>query len=396
MIELAESRFHDLVQEDRVHGSIYYDEAVFELEMERIFEQEWVFLGLESEVSRPGDFISTFIGRTPVIVARDKENDDINVMLNRCRHRAAAVCVEEKGNATFFRCPFHGWTYNNRGRLVGVPHKKGYGPSVRLDELSLDRAPRFASYRGFMFASLGSTGSSLEEHLGEMRSILDTFVDQSPVGEVEVRAKQKYRFRGNWKWELENTVDGYHVESLHSTFVEYLKRTANSDISSQYAMSSPVRVMAMGRGHAAIHLNPAEGVAKEAYDDLLGFPYTAVVFPNLTCVGVSIRYHRPIAPMLTETTLLATALKGVPESVNAQRMRSFELMDGRAGIITPDDGAIYDRQAMGLAARKNEWLLLARGLETESRDEERGVVTGDVTSECAIRGIHQWCKAILA
>ena len=80
-----------LVQPDRVHGSVYTDPAIFELEMERVFGRAWVFLAHESQVAEPGDFFTTHLGRQPVIICRDKEGA-IRVFFNRCTHRGAIVC----------------------------------------------------------------------------------------------------------------------------------------------------------------------------------------------------------------------------------------------------------------------------------------------------------------
>ena len=80
-----------LVQPGRVHGSIYTDPAIFELEMERVFGRAWVFLAHESQVAEPGDFFTTRLGRHPVIVCRDKDGA-IRVFFNRCTHRGTIVC----------------------------------------------------------------------------------------------------------------------------------------------------------------------------------------------------------------------------------------------------------------------------------------------------------------
>ena len=79
-----------LIQPDRVHRTVYSDPAIFDLEMERIFGRAWLVLGHESQVAAPGDYFTTRIGREPVIVARDADDEDtIHVLYNRCRHRGA-------------------------------------------------------------------------------------------------------------------------------------------------------------------------------------------------------------------------------------------------------------------------------------------------------------------
>src|SRR5882672_4863181 len=107
---MTDAELRDLVHPNRVHRAIYTDPAIFDLEMERIFGHAWVFVGHESEVKQPHDYITTQIGREPVILTRDGEGK-IHVIANRCAHRGLAVCAAEHGNARHFRCPYHGWTY---------------------------------------------------------------------------------------------------------------------------------------------------------------------------------------------------------------------------------------------------------------------------------------------
>ena len=104
--------FDSLVQEDRVHGDVYLRPEIFELEMDAIFTRGWIYLGHTNEIPEPGDYKLSWMGRASVILTRD-ESGQAQAMFNRCRHRAATVCQAEQGNANFFRCAYHGWTYDN-------------------------------------------------------------------------------------------------------------------------------------------------------------------------------------------------------------------------------------------------------------------------------------------
>ena len=92
----------------RVHPAVYSDPELFELEMKYIFERNWNFITLESEIAKPHDFISTHIGRTPIIVTRDVRGA-IGAFINACRHKGATVCRMSAGNARYHVCPYHGW-----------------------------------------------------------------------------------------------------------------------------------------------------------------------------------------------------------------------------------------------------------------------------------------------
>ena len=133
-----------LVQDDRIHASLYTDPRVFEDEMEHIFHRGWVFVGHDSEIPAPGDYVTRQIGREPVIMVRGKDGT-VDVLVNRCMHR--------------------GWTYDLGGALLGVPYPGGY---AALDKRAhgLARPPRVSAYRGFVFASLHPDGPTLAEHLG--------------------------------------------------------------------------------------------------------------------------------------------------------------------------------------------------------------------------------------
>ena len=130
------------IEADRVHGSLYTDPDVFEQELERIWYRTWVFVGHVSEVPAPNDYVRKWIGPQPVIMTRDKQGQ-IHLLLNRCAHRANLVCDADKGNSSAFRCPYHGWTFANDGRLLGYPFNSGYGGRALKAELGLGRVPRF-------------------------------------------------------------------------------------------------------------------------------------------------------------------------------------------------------------------------------------------------------------
>lgn len=136
------------VKEGAVHGKIYTDPDIFQMEMDKIYSRTWVYVGHESEIANPGDYKTTQIGSQPGIVSRSADSQSINVLFNRCRHRAASVCQEESGNANAFRCAYHGWTYSNCGKLLGAPFQDGYGEEFKREEMGLIRVPKVDSYRG--------------------------------------------------------------------------------------------------------------------------------------------------------------------------------------------------------------------------------------------------------
>lgn len=205
-----------LVKEDRVHGRVYTDPAIFEEEMDKIFSRGWVYVGHASEIPRPGDFRCTDIGHQSVIMVRG-DDGQVRLLMNRCTHRANAVCQAERGNTSIFRCAYHGWTYRNNGDLASVTYQDRYDESLRKQDYGLREVPRIGIYRGFVFGSLSSVGITLDEHLGDkVKEQLDLFIDLSPEGELDVSAGvHKYGYRANWKLQVENSMDGYHGNFVH-------------------------------------------------------------------------------------------------------------------------------------------------------------------------------------
>ena len=106
-----------LVEPDRVHRSIYTDPTIFQLEMERIFEHTWIYVGHDSQVPDPGDYYATVIGRQPVIMVRHTDNK-VKVLYNRCAHKGAMLVGDTCGNVQQFSCGYHGWCYDTMGACV--------------------------------------------------------------------------------------------------------------------------------------------------------------------------------------------------------------------------------------------------------------------------------------
>ena len=96
--------------------------------MKHIFEGNWVYLAHESQIPNVGDYFTTYIGRQPVVISRDKEGG-LNALINACSHRGAMLCRRKTDNRTTFTCPFHGWTFNNTGKLLKV--KDSREPATR-------------------------------------------------------------------------------------------------------------------------------------------------------------------------------------------------------------------------------------------------------------------------
>jgi benzoate/toluate 1,2-dioxygenase alpha subunit len=140
----------------RCRRDIFTDPELFELEMTHIWEGNWIYLAHESQIPNNNDYITGYIGRQPIVISRDRKGE-LHAFLNACSHRGAMICRHKRGNKSTYTCPFHGWTFNNTGKLLKAkdPEGAGYPESFNKNgSHDLTKIPRFESYRGFLAASM--------------------------------------------------------------------------------------------------------------------------------------------------------------------------------------------------------------------------------------------------
>lgn len=414
------SCIHNMVRADRVHSNLYTSQEIFDAEMERIFERGWVWLAHESEVANPGDFKTTQLGRAPVIVCRDK-HDQIHVLLNRCRHRAATVCEQQHGNAKRFICPYHAWNYGLDGRLRGVPFADGYGRTLDKSQLSLARAT-VGRYQGLIFASLNPEVEPLDSFLGPAKRWIDHFMTQGAGWPMQVAGQLRFSFRGNWKIQLENTTDFYHLPFIHRSFLDAVDEQTAKAIA-RIPEQDTLQVYALGNGHAVSVFNPGKidltadcdghipphlsSLAAELGRDhppeevrriiraIDGVGFNLNIFPNLGLSGSFIRELRPLAVDRTEIRHIALTMKGGPAAANRARLRIFEKFQGPAGFGTPDDMEAWERVQRGVHAGRDMWIMLHRGLCRERVDEKTGR-SSQVSDETGMREAYAMWKRMMS
>jgi phenylpropionate dioxygenase-like ring-hydroxylating dioxygenase large terminal subunit len=419
MTEIVPRRPADLVRGDGVHREIYRDRSIFDLEMDRIFKQTWVYMAHVSEIAEPGDYLTLRVGQEPVVLARS-EDGTLRALVNRCRHRAAKVCESDGGNAKSFRCQYHGWTYRNDGELIGVPYPGRHSADVR-DRLGLLTMPRIDTYRGLIFASFNPDVPELLDHLGPgARDYIDRFLDQC-LGLPLVAHRQTHRIamRGNWKLQVENGMDGYHAGFTHRSFFDVMQRRTGASV--RYASGLPTATAhAFRNGHAAIDPETTsrkplvtristlpeaearlESVRSQVGDDkfdgyLGGLPGAGInvgIFPNLQLIGIHIRRIEPVSVDRTVVSVRPLIVDGAPDDFNWLRLRYHELFYGPAGFGQPDDFEMFDRVEAGLDDTEDSWLRFERGFGEESSGDGGDSVQGNVTDETPQRGQYRaWLR----
>ncbi len=361
-----------MMEGGRYPAGVYSDPAIYDLERERLFPRTWQYLAHESEIPRPGDYVVRRIVDDSFIVVRDGDGA-VRVLLNMCRHRGMQVCRSEAGHTSYFRCPYHAWTYDTAGTLVGVPfHADAYGGEAGLAKAThgLRAAPRTAVWRGMVFACLDPAGPDLERYLGDARFFLDFYMNQSEAG-VEVRGPQRWRIRANWKIGAENfSGDSYHTPQTHTSVVEtglfrepkahkrkeganwwagaaggttYKLPTTDLDANLAY-LGYP------GEMVAAMHDRWSAG--QQALVGRAGFMVSATtIFPNLSFVHnwpqvragadvvpfISIRLWQPVSAWETEVCSWFAVDQSAPEWFKRDSYKAYLMCFGSSGMFEQDD-----------------------------------------------------------
>ncbi len=373
----------------RLDRRVYTDAALFEREMQQIWERGWVYLAHESQVPHAHDFLTTQLGRQPIVLIRDTDNT-VRAFINACSHRGALVYRTIRGNARATSCPYHGWTFGSNGSLLAVTGEEAgaYPDSFKKVNLGLVPVARLESYRGLLFGSLNPDVISLREHLGDAAAYVDLLLDQSESGWEVVKGQSDYTYRGNWKLQMENGVDSYHAPFVHANFSSTIanrKRTQRGGAVVK-AMNVAHDREAMqggyfdfGRGHVTIWRdwdNPEDRFNYSLRQELeqrmgatrahwaIGRLRNLLIFPNLLLMdqmSTQIRVIQPLAPDSTRVTGFAFAPVGEPAELRRQRLRFYEDFFNPSGMATPDDLEVFNLTQQALRGEKARWSDLSRG-----------------------------------
>lgn len=375
----------------RVHRDAYTDQALFDREIDRFFHRGWVYVGHESQWPQAGAFVATSLGTQPVLVTRG-EDGALRGFLNRCRHRGALVCKEAQGVARSFMCPYHGWSYRTDGALDGLPGPDGYGPDFPREEMGLLPLACVENYRGFVFASVQDPGVSLVEHLGHARAFLDRLCEGYPGGIAVAPGVTRYAFDANWKLQIENALDFYHLPIVHRSFFD-IKRARGESSKMTVRDFATDQCVDLGRGHGTVLAADASG---HVHQHLF-------IFPNLVILENPAPQLRVVYPQRPGHTRVE-GLAFLPcDATDAQRTRLLQLYErfyGPMGFGTPDDVEVFRACMAGYGADAAPWNDFSRGYHREvsalpGQPDAPIVACGNITDETFIRGFYRWWAAAL-
>jgi anthranilate 1,2-dioxygenase large subunit len=390
---------------------VYTSEEIYQREIERIFHgRTWNFVALEAEVPEPGSYKRSFVGPTPVVVARGTDGA-VHVFENRCAHRGAELCRPQSGKVTEFVCPYHQWTYDLAGNLTAVPfrrgiHREGGMPQdFKLEDHGLLRL-KVAARGGAVFASFAQDMESLEDYIGP--EVLRDFDATFDGRKLSVLGYYRNTVPANWKMYHENLKDPYHATLLHTFLVSFGLLVAGN--------KSAMVVDATGRHGTMASAKPPEGpkldtetkTQMRAFSDnlkladprLLDYvrefdsPWSVTmqtIWPNfivqreLNTLGV-----RQIVPRGPNEFLMIWTMfgyEGDSDEMTRHRLRQGNLM-GPSGFLGIEDNEAMRFVQQGMTRSVSDTSCVALGGPEEG-------TTSHIITEAAIRSLYRSYREVM-
>jgi phenylpropionate dioxygenase-like ring-hydroxylating dioxygenase large terminal subunit len=386
----------------RVPYWVYQDAANYRAELRRVFEGPvWNYVCLQSDLERPGDYRTTFVGEMPVIVARG-DDGGIHAFENRCAHRGALIALDDAGRvAKHFQCVYHAWSYDLRGNLIGVAFEKGSNGRGGMPEsfCKADHGPRklaTATLHGLVFATLSADTPPIETYLGEVVRGRIARVLRKPV---RVLGRFSQALPNNWKLYVENVKDTYHASLLHAFFGTFRI--------TRLTQGGGVLVSADGGHHTSTTIDRADDRASTAYreqgirSEQTGYRLAdpslldgvdefgdgiklqiLTVFPNFVLQQISnclaVRQVLPKGPDAMELHWTYLGFADDTAEMQQRRLRQGNLV-GPAGYVSMEDGCVGGFVQRGVAAASDELSVVNMGGDGAESQDTRA-------TEASVRG----------
>lgn len=387
-----------LIRPGEVHRDVYTSQAVFDLEMARLFTRTWVYVGHASQVAGIGDFFTTTIGTAPVVMVRHTDRT-IRVLHNRCPHKGTRVANEMCGNVgRFFRCPYHAWSFRTDGSIAAIPLPGGYEQTdFKGSAAAQGMTPVGAVqvYREFVFARIAAEGIGFDDYFGDSLSSLDNMVDRAPGGRLEVAGGVlRYLHKCNWKMLVENLTDTCHPMVAHESSAGTAKAMWEREPAGtprhpaveiyapfmspyQFYEGMGIRVWPNGHGHTGVHHSiHSDYSAIPGYFDQLAATHgearakavldenrhNTVYFPNMTMKGPiqALRIFKPLAADRTMVESWTFRLVGAPDQLLARTLMYSRLINAPTSPVGHDDLEMYERAQDSLQSDANPWVNMQR------------------------------------
>lgn len=316
----------------------YTDPAFFEFEKDAIFAKEWLCVGRQEWVEKPGDFFTATHMGEPVVVVKGRDGV-IRAMSTVCQHRAMLV-AEGHGNTRAFLCPYHHWAYSLDGQLIGAPAMER---ACGFDKTNI-KLPQFKveNWLGFLFINFDPEAAPLAPRLTKVTEVLENYDLANADTSMEL---EDITFPWNWKVMFENNNDGYHANRLHAGPVHDIAPSELCIFPQDLPEDTAGYYRYNGTVHADASFNP------------------------------TLKALLPVFPNLTEEDRHRLLFANIPPSLSL--------------IIRPDLVAfvILHANTHDTISAKRGWLA-APGAKSQPLFRERLKVNLDTSSEIAAQDIH--------
>ncbi|WP_271669721.1 Rieske 2Fe-2S domain-containing protein [Bradyrhizobium sp. CCBAU 51627] len=389
---------------------LFTDPEIYQLEQERIFRgKTWNFLCLDIEIQNAGDYRTTTVGETPVVVTRDRDGK-IHAMVNRCAHKGALVCLKKKDNVASLSCVYHAWNYELDGKLKGVAFRNGVrgqgGMPEDFDPAQHRLRPlRVESFCGMIFGTFADEIEDVETYLGpEMAS----FIKRNLGRPLRILGTHSQMIHNNWKLYAENLRDSYHATLLHTFYTTFKVNRLDMDGGitlserkwhhlsfARRAKMQEAAEYAEAKVHSANYESALDGPglleAWEEFDD--GITHSIqTVFPNMciqfTLNSLAIRFFAPRGVDQTELFWIYLGYERDTDEQSSMRVMQSNLT-GAAGLVSLEDGCINEFVQRGTRADPDQSSFIEMGgREVESERNSRA-------TETAVRGFWHGYRHIM-
>ncbi|UUX94492.1 aromatic ring-hydroxylating dioxygenase subunit alpha [Aquabacterium sp. J223] len=386
----------------RIPYWVYTDEALRRQEQQRLYQGEtWNYLCLEADLAQTGDYVSTFVGETPVVAVR-AEDGELYAFENRCAHRGALIALENAGRTDQFTCVYHAWSYDLQGTLKGVAFEQGVagkgGMPPGFDKPAHSpRKLRVATTCGLVFGSFSDDVPDLEDYIGE--AVLGRIRRILGKGEIEVLGRFTQKLPNNWKLYFENVKDSYHASLLHlflTTFdVNRLTQKGGLIVSEDGGNHVSYSMVIPDERHGSEYRD--QGIRSENQDytlhdtsflqgtDEIGDGITLQilsVFPGFVLGQVWNSFVvRQVLPKGVDETELHWTYFGFREDTPEQRTARLKQLNlvGPAGLVSMEDGCVGGFVQRGIATAEDERAVVQMGGDATSSSDTRA-------TEASVRG----------
>ncbi|MDF1819627.1 MAG: aromatic ring-hydroxylating dioxygenase subunit alpha [Immundisolibacteraceae bacterium] len=355
--------YHDYVntEEGWVDRRIFWEEEIYQQELEKIFARSWHFIAHDSQIPKTGDFVTTYMGEDGVIGVRDK-GGQVRVFLNSCPHRGNKVCYADSGNSKNFTCNYHGWAFGMDGSLLGIHNEHIYEGDINKADWGL-REARVSTYKGLVFANFDVEAPELDDWLGDYRWYLDMLLDNEEGGIEFLPGTIKSYVNANWKFGVENFIgDSLHAMWTHDSGAKAMMggepfppadQTGSYHGSAnghgwEFGTDGIADIAILGQPEVIEYYESIRPKMRERLGEMrakiFGSLASAAMFPNISFLpGLgTFRVWLPRGPRKMELRIWTIVNKNMPDHIKQLINKGTMLTFAPGGTLEMDDGENWE------------------------------------------------------